>query len=242
VKSIAVFSIKGGVGKTTTAVNLAYAAVRGGGRRTLLWDLDPQGAATFTLRLHPRGGSARKAIAGDGGFEALIQATDWPGLDVLPADKSLRQLERQLSADDAPKRIRKALKTFEADYDRVIIDCPPGLTELAEQMFRAVDCMVVPMLPSPLSLRAWEQMQAHLAKHHGDKAPALLPVYTMVDRRKTLHRATLAEAPDQLAIPYASIVEQMAVHQAPVAAMSPSSAAARGYAALWAAVERSLIA
>jgi cellulose biosynthesis protein BcsQ len=239
-KTIAVFSIKGGVGKTTTAVNLAYAAVRGGGRRTLLWDLDPQAAATYTLRLHPRGGSTRKAIAGDG-LDALIQASDYPGLDVLPADKSLRHLERQLAADEQPKRIRKALKGFERDYDRVLIDCPPGLTELAEQIFRAVDCIVVPMLPSPLSLRAWEQLQAHLAKHHGDKAPVLLPVYTMVDRRKTLHRETLAAEPDRIAIPYASAIEQMAVHQAPVGATQPSSVAARAFAGLWATVERSLI-
>jgi len=241
-KSVAVFSVKGGVGKTATAVNLAYAAATAGGRRTLLWDLDPQGAATFTLKLKPlAGASARKSIAADAALDELIQATDYDNLDVLAADKSLRHLERQLAADDKAKRIRKLLRSLSGDYDRIIIDAPPGLTELAEQLFRAVDCVVVPMLPSPLSLRAWDQLVAHLGKHHASKAPPLIGVYTMVDRRKTLHRTTVDAAPERIAIPYASTIEQMAVRQAPLGATAPRSPAARAFGRLWTDVERALI-
>ena len=241
-KTVAVFSVKGGVGKTATAVNLAYAAVRQGARRTLLWDLDAQGAATYTLRLHARAGApARKLFADDAALAGMVQASDYSGLDVLAADKSLRQLERQLAETDKAKRVRRMLKAFDGDYDRVVIDAPPGLTELAEQLFRAADVIVVPMLPSPLSLRAYEQLVDHLARQLGAKAPPLLPVFTMVDRRKALHKAVVAASPDWPVIPYASVVETMAVRQAPVAAIAPGSPAARAYNALWAEVDRALV-
>jgi chromosome partitioning protein len=239
-RSLAVFSVKGGVGKSALAVNLAHAAATLSARRTLLWDLDTQGAATFTLRLSPRPqASARKGIA-EGDLAPLVQSTDFPRLDVLAADKSLRHLEKQLVEDDKAKRLKKLVKGFEPDYDRVILDCPPGLTELADQVFRAVDLLVVPMLPSPLSMRAYEQLLEHLARQHKGSAPAVLPVFTMVDRRKTLHRDTVDAAPDRPAIPYAAAIENMAATQTPVLAKAPTSAAGRALAGLWTEVERSL--
>jgi cellulose biosynthesis protein BcsQ len=238
-RSLAVFSVKGGVGKSALAVNLAHAAATLSARRTLLWDLDTQGAATYTLRLSARpDASARKGIA-EGELGPLIQASDFPGLDVLAADKSLRQLEKQL-ADDKAKRLKKLVKSLDQDYDRVILDCPPGLTELADQVFRAVDLLVVPMLPSPLSMRAYDQLVDHLAKHHKGSAPAILPVFTMVDRRKALHAATIAAAPDRATIPYAAAVEAMAATQLPVLVKAPKSPAAAAFRALWTDVERVL--
>lgn len=240
-KSVAVFSVKGGVGKSAVAVNLAYAAAKLSGRRTLLWDLDAQGAATFTLKLSPKpGASARKGVAGDTDLAELVQASDFLNLDVLAADKSLRHLERQLLADDKAKRIKKLLKGVEASYDRVILDCPPGLTELADQLFRAVDLVVVPMLPSPLSERAFEQLQAHLAAHFRKDAPPLLPVFSMADRRKGLHLETLAAHPERQAIPYAAAVEAMASTRLPVLVKGASTPAGRAFTGLWTEVERAL--
>ncbi len=233
-RSIAVFSVKGGVGKSAIAVNLAHASATLSGRRTLLWDLDAQGAATFTMRLGAAG-SARKAFA-DGQLGPLIQPTEFEGLDVLAADRSLRHLEAQLLEEKA-KRLRKLLKSLEKDYDRVILDCPPGLTELADQLFRAVDLLVVPLIPSPLSERAFVQLTDHLGRHHKNR-PAVLPVFSMVDRRKTLHRQRLAEHPERVAIPYAAAVEAMASTRLPLLAAKVGTPAARGITSLWTQIER----
>lgn len=239
-RSIAVFSVKGGVGKSATAVNLAHAAAALSARRTLLWDLDTQGAATYMLRLTPRPDkSARKGIA-EGELGPLIQASDFARLDVLAADKSLRHLEKQLVEDDKAKRLRKLIKSLDKDYDRVVLDCPPGLTELADQVFRAVDLLVVPMLPSPLSERAFEQLLDHLARHHKGSAPMVQPIFSMVDRRKSLHQTTVAAHPERAAIPYAAAIEAMAATQLPVLAKAPGSPAGRALSGLWIAVERSL--
>lgn len=236
-RTIALFSAKGGVGKTTLAVNLAHASAGTSGRRTLLWDLDPQGAASWLLGVEPLSGAkARKGLA-SGDLAELVQASAWPNLDVLAADRSLRRLEADLAAEDSDKRLKKALKPLTDRYDRIIIDCPPGLTELADQMFRAADLIVAPLVPSPLSERALAQLQAHLAAEM-KSPPPLLPVFSMADRRKSLHRASLAAHPDWPVIPYAAAIEATAASHQPLG----TGAAARAIAGLWASVERRLAA
>jgi chromosome partitioning protein len=240
-KAVAVFSIKGGVGKSAIAVNLAHAAATSGARRTLLWDLDAQGAATYLLELAPKAKKARAAASGGSDFADLIQASRYANLDVLPADRSLRRLEGDLAQSDRAKVLKKQLKLLDGSYDRIIIDCPPGLSELADRLFRAVDLVVAPLLPSPLSERALEQLQAELRKTHGGKPP-VIAVWSMVDRRRKLHRDTLAGQPDRLAIPYSAAIEAMAVRRAPIGATAPASEASRAFAALWSAAEMQLIA
>jgi cellulose biosynthesis protein BcsQ len=237
-KSVALFSIKGGVGKSTLAVNLAHAAATQGGRRTLLWDLDAQGAATWLLqREQPAGTRAREAFAEDS-LDGLILHTDFPNLHILPADRSLRRLEGDLAREDRAKVIRRRLKGFAESYDRILIDCPPGLSELADRVFRSADLLVVPALPSPLSGRAMAQLREELLLNHKGRPP-ILPVWAMADLRRRLHRETVA-ATDWPVIPYASVVEQMAVHRAPVAQFQPAGPLARAFAGLWADVEAAL--
>jgi cellulose biosynthesis protein BcsQ len=236
VRVIALFSAKGGVGKTTLAVALAHAAATRSGRRTLLWDLDPQGAAGWMLGVAPRDGDkARKRLAA-ADLAALIQPTAWPGLDVLAADRSLRRLEATLADDGSDKAVRRALKPLEARYDRIIIDCPPGLTELADHVFRAADLLVVPVIPSALSARTLTQLEGHLAAEM-KAPPPLLPVFSMADRRKALHRTALDSAPDWPVVPSAAAIEAMAERRDPV---PPTRAAAVALAGLWAAIERQL--
>ena len=101
---LATYNIKGGVGKTSAAINLSYLAARDGAR-TLLWDLDPQGGSTYLLRVKPKvKGGARKLVRGRSDLAALIKGTDYDNLDLLPADFSYRHLDLALDATKRPTR------------------------------------------------------------------------------------------------------------------------------------------
>ncbi|UZK67405.1 ParA family protein [Sphingomonas sp. M1-B02] len=239
--AIAIYSPKGGVGKTTLAVNLAWAAATLSNRRTLLWDLDPQAAST--LLIGPTTGSSDQAQAiftRDLPPARLVRRTRIDRLDLIAADTSLRSLDRLFHELDKKKRLAKLAGDLGKAYDRILIDCPPGLSETSEQVMRAADLIVVPVNPSPLSTRAFDEAAAHLGRR-GYKTP-LMPVHSMVDRRRKLHAATLEAHPDWPVIPMASIVETMAVRRLPVGQFAARSASARAFATLWQAIERRLAA
>ena len=237
---IATCNVKGGVGKTSAAVSLAYLAARDV-RRTLLWDLDPQGAATFLLRVRPHvKGGGKALIRGTRPLDRAIRRTDFDGLDVLPADFTYRNLD--LALDDAKKptrRITRLLAPLAGAYDSVFLDCPPGLSLVAENALHAADLLLVPLVPTTLSLRTFDQLTQFLAGLEG-KRPRVLAFFSMVDRRKRLHREIVERLPTERsdvaasAIPALSVVEQMTVHRAPLPAFAPHSRAAQGYEQLWA--------
>lgn len=237
--TIAIYSLKGGVGKTTLAVNLAWASATLSARRTLLWDLDPQAASTFLIE--PQGKTRDQAQAiftKDVAPAKLVQHTGVERLDLIGADTSLRGLDLTFHELDKKKRLAKLLAELDRAYDRMLLDCPPGLTETSEQVMRAADLIVVPVIPSPLSTRAFEEVSAHLARK-GGKVP-LMPVHSMVDRRRKLHAEAVAAQPDWPVIPMASIVESMSVRRAAVGSFAPRSPGAQAFAGLWQAIERRL--
>jgi cellulose biosynthesis protein BcsQ len=239
-RSIAVYSLKGGVGKTTLAVQLGLAAATRSSRRTLLWDLDAQGAASFLLGADGRGKRDAQAVfLKDVEPSRLIQPTATDRLELLPADASLRSLDRLLHELDKKKRLAKLMAALGEKYERVILDAPPGLTETSEQVLRAADLIVVPVIPSPLSQRALEEVRSHLSRHRLKHGP-ILPVFNLVDRRRGLHRAALAEQPDWPIVPCASALEAMTTNPGKVAPMSPRSAAGAALTDLWTLVERRL--
>jgi cellulose biosynthesis protein BcsQ len=240
---IAVYNIKGGVGKTATAVNLAWLSARDGAR-TLVWDLDPQGAASFYFRIKPRlaGGGKRlfKLLHAKQGADRYIKGTDFENLHLLPADFVYRNMD--LVLDDWKKptnRLRKVLRSVSSDYDTVFLDCPPSISLVSENIFRAADILLVPVIPTTLSLRTLEQVLDFVRKPEL-RGLRVYPFFSMVDRRKNLHceiTETLPRVVPQTLgtqIPYASDVERMGVRRAPLGSFSPpSNPAVRAYDALW---------
>lgn len=238
-KIVAVTNIKGGVGKTSTAVNLAYLAAAAG-QSTLLWDLDPQGAATYTLRCDPQSHvSAKKLVTGKQELPELLVSSGYERLDVLPSDFSYRNFDVHLSARKHPtERLLRMSRTLREQYALLFMDCPPGISLLSENVLRAADAIVVPLLPSPLSVRTLVQLRDFVLENQWTDL-AVLPFFSMVDRRKALHRemiaSTRAQFPEllQTEVPYWSDIERMSQRRAPLPAYAPGSAGGQVYRVLW---------
>ena len=238
--TIAVYSVKGGVGKTTFSANLAWCSAQISGHRTLLWDLDAAGGSAFLYGLEPRRSKpAEDVFSKDTAPAKLIQTTGYERIRVLPADESIRALDAQLSQIGKRKRLAKLTRDLGRDYQRVILDCPPVMNELSAQVVRAADVVIVPLPPSPLSSRAFDLVVREIAGNTR-RHPPILPVLSMLDMRRTLHREQREAHPNWPAIPYASAVEQCAVRRQPVGELAPSSPAAQAFARLWAAIEKKL--
>jgi chromosome partitioning protein len=241
VKTLATYNIKGGVGKTASAVNLAYLAARGG-LRTLLWDLDAQGAASYLLRVRPRvKGGGRALVRGKRSLEEAVKVTEFDGLDLVPADFTYRNLDLVLGETKKPtQRIARLLGPMAGDYDVAVLDCPPGISLVSENVVHAADILLVPLIPTTLSVRTLEQLTEFVGEL--DHPPVLFPFFTMVDGRKRLHREVIDDLRahrDDLAttvVPALSLVEQMAVHRAPLPVFAPRSRVTRSYEDLWAEV------
>ena len=238
-KIFATYNIKGGVGKTATAVNLGYLAARDG-FRVLLWDLDPQGAASFLFRVKPRvKGGGKALIQGSRPIDGAIKGTDFENLDLLPADFTYRNLDLLLDAAKQPARkLASLLRPLKADYDAVFLDCPPSISLLSESVLHAADLLLVPLIPTTLSVRTLDQLTEFVGGFNGHR-PEVLAFFSMIDRRKRLHTQIAQDLPAQrsdfaaAAIPALSVVEQMSVQRAPVTVFAPRSQASRQYAALW---------
>lgn len=239
-KIIASYSNKGGVGKTATSVNLAH-SFASSGKRVLLCDLDPQGASGFYFRVKPSKKLKNETFFKDvERFTKSIRASDFDNLDILPANLTFRDFDVFLSRMKSSRsRLQKALKSVNGEYDVVVLDCPPNISTLSENVFRAADAIMVPVIPTTLSERTLEQLVEFFAEQELPRKK-LMPFFSMVEKRKKLHTETEDRLRDayrkrflKTSIPFSADIEKMGVHRAPVATFASGREAGKAYDALW---------
>ena len=238
-RTIALYSNKGGVGKTAAAVNLSYLSAQAGAK-TLICDIDPQSSATYYFRVKPKLKSGVKGFLNGGKkFYKSIKGTDYDNLDLLPADFSHRRLDIAFNQLKRSKnRLKQILKPLKTEYDVVILDCPASISLLAENVLNTVDYTLVPLIPTTLSVRTYLQLLSFCKQKNIDSG-RIYTFFSMVDRRKKMHLSLMEKVSRKFStalnsdIPYLSIIEQMGIYREPVGAFSPNSTASKAYQRLW---------
>ena len=243
---LALYSIKGGVGKTAACVNLAYLAAAEG-YTTLICDLDPQGAASYYFRIKPaKKQSGKKIIKNKKFLDRNIKGTDYPELDLLPSDISYRNLDIILDKTKKSKnRLQQLLTSFKGEYDYIFLDCPPNITLVSENVFRASQHIFVPIIPTSLSILTYEKLFIFFKKHDYD-SEKIIPFFSMVEKRKKMHTNIMAEFSEKNSrflkntIPYTADIEKMGWFRKPVIEFRKNSAASQAYRELWGEIKNSI--
>ncbi len=238
-KIIASYNIKGGVGKTASIVNLAYLAAADD-HKVLLCDLDPQGSSTYYFRISThQNQTGKKLLKGRKKLDKYVMESDFENLDILPANLSYRSLDILLNQETKSKHILKNIfKTYETTYDLILLDCPPNITLLSENIFYAADLILVPIIPSTLSIRTYNQL-LDFFKQEKIKRSKLVPFLSMVEKRKKLHSDIAEELLShdkrflKTIIPYSANIEKMGILRKPIVAETKHSAAKQAYVELW---------
>ena len=243
---IALYNLKGGVGKTASCVNFAYLSAADG-YKTLLWDIDPQGSSSFYYKAKPKTHPGiKKLIAKEGHLDDAILSTDFELLDIIPADNSAKSLDVMLEEMKGSKnKLKNVLKPFDQEYDFVFIDCPPGFSALSENIFNAADIVLMPVIPTTLSIRTYNMVKDYFKEKDLD-IKKMMCFFTMTDLRKNLHNEIMDELYKdkrffQNYIPYLSDVEKMGVHKAPIMEFANSSYAANCYRELWTEIKEGVL-
>ncbi|MBI1343502.1 MAG: AAA family ATPase [Terrimonas sp.] len=244
--TIALYNLKGGVGKTASCVNFAYLAAKDN-FQTLLWDIDPQGATSFYYNIKPKDTTAIKNLVGkDADLDNAIMTTEYEKLDIIPADHSGKALDVMMEElKTAKKRLKTLLNPYSKEYEFIFIDCPPGLSSLSENIFNAADIVLMPVIPTTLSLRTYEMVKQYFKEKNID-IHKLACFFTMADIRRNMHNEVMEELYKdkrffQNYIPYLSDVEKMGIHKAPIEEFARSSYAAACYRELWEEIKEGLL-
>lgn len=244
--TIALYNLKGGVGKTSSCVNLSYLAAKDG-YRTLLWDIDPQGSASFYYQHTNRNkGGIKKLVEKGASLEDYRIETDYDHLDIIPADMSAKSFDILLEElKTTKKRLKTVITPLQKRYDFVFIDCPPGFSTLTENIFNAVDIVLMPVIPTTLSVRTYQMVKDYFKEKDIDPSK-MMCFFTMADLRKNMHNEIMEALYSDKRffenyIPYLSDVEKMGIHRAPVEVFAPSSYAAKCFRDLWEEIKEGVL-
>ncbi|RLA58689.1 MAG: ParA family protein [Epsilonproteobacteria bacterium] len=186
-KTIALYSIKGGVGKTAASVNLAYTSSQVG-NRTLLIDLDPQGASSFYFRIKENNKAPKhQFFSPKNRITKQIKGSNYPLLDILPASFYFRNFDLLLgNMSKSTMRLKKTISLLKDQYDLIILDCPPSINLLAENIFNAADVILVPVIPTTLSERTLSQL-LDFFKQNDYSRKIIHPFFSMAQRSNKFH-------------------------------------------------------
>jgi chromosome partitioning protein len=244
--TLAIYNLKGGVGKTAASINLAYLSAKEG-YKTLVWDLDPQGSSSFYLGAKANvKNESRKVLNSEMELADAIQNTAYENLDVIPADMSARHADILLSEmKQSRRKLLSLLAPLKNEYDIVILDSPPGISVLHDAIFVAADWVLMPNIPTTLSIRSYETVDGYFKENDLDRSK-IKCFFSMVDHRKNLHHEVMNEFyKDKFFlksyIPYLSDVEKMGVHESPLETFAASSYAAQCYRDLWKEIRKTCI-
>jgi len=243
-RTIACANQKGGVGKTTTVVNLASVLALNG-IRTLVVDLDPQGNATsgFGIDRTTVDGSIYDAIIGDEAVDTMIVTESSTGVAVIPAAIALAGADVELATLEArERRLQRVLAPIRDRFDIIFIDCPPSLGLLTVNALTAADAVLVPLQCEYYALEGSAQLLATIDLVRDHLHPALAldgVVLTMYDGRTRLSadveaeaRRHLGSAVYQTVIPRSVRLSEAPSHGRPITAYAPTSRGAEAYTAL----------
>ncbi|MEO5378370.1 MAG: ParA family protein [Magnetococcus sp. DMHC-6] len=239
-KIFAVYNLKGGVGKTTTSVNLSYLSAMEGAR-TLIWDLDPQGGTSYYLCVKPKiKGGTRELLQSKPPLDSLLRMTGYPNLDMLPSDISYRNMDSilQESHQKPGSVLGQFLKPLANKYDHIFLDCPPGLSLVTENVFQLADVLIIPLIPSPLSLRAYNRLVQFLVKQRSKKL-VVLPFFNLVNMNKPIHQVVIKNVIEKhriflkQSLPDSNIIELMGIKRSPIFTYAKQSEEAKALQALW---------
>jgi cellulose biosynthesis protein BcsQ len=236
--TLAFYNLKGGVGKTAAAINLGYLSAQEG-NNTLIWDLDPQGSSSFYLGVEASvKNESKKIFNGEIELTEALQSTQYENLNIIPADLSARNADLLLSEmKQSKKKLNGLLSSLKKEFDVVILDCPPGISLLHDNVFNAADWILMPNIPTTLSIRSYETVATYF-KENGLDIDKVKCFFSMVDHRKNLHHEIMHQFyKDKIFfknyIPYLSDVEKMGTHEAPLETFAANSYAAQCYRDLW---------